>query len=131
MTVSRQQLERILKAQKYRCFLTGRPLTPSDVSVDHLVPLSRGGSQDVSNLRLVTRGANHAKSNLLLQEFVELCRDVVAEDRRRKRRKRGKPKRRPRARLACGHAGRNAPDRDLAQLCQDVVAETRRRKYRR
>ena len=91
MTVSRQQLERILKAQKYRCFLTGRPLTPSDVSVDHLVPLSRGGSQDVSNLRLVTRGANHAKSNLLLQEFVELCRDVVAEDRRRKRRKRGKP----------------------------------------
>ena len=125
MTVSRQQLERILKAQKYRCFLTGRPLTPADVSVDHLVPLSRGGSQDVSNLRLVTRGANHAKSNLLLQEFVELCRDVVAEDRRRKRRKRGKPKRRPRARpyaQRCDH---------FVSLCQDVVAETRRRKYRR
>ena len=131
MTVSRQQLERILKAQKYRCFLTGRPLTPSDGSVDHLVPLSRGGSQDVSNLRLVTRGANHAKSNLLLQEVVARCRDVVAEERRRKRRKRGKPQRRPRARLACGHAGRNAPDRDFVQLCQDVVAETRRRKYRR
>ena len=125
MTVSRQQLERILKAQKYRYFLTGRPLTPSDVSVDHLVPLSRGGSQDVSNLRLVTRGANHAKSNLLLQEFVELCRDVVAEERRRKRRKRGKPKRRPRARPyapRCDH---------FVSLCQDVVAETRRRKYRR
>ena len=125
MTVSRQQLERILKAQKYRCFLTGRPLTPADVSVDHLVPLSRGGSQDVSNLRLVTRGANHAKSNLLLQEFVELCRDVVAEDRRRKRRKRGKPTRRPRARPYAQRCD------DFVSLCQDVVAENGRRTSRR
>ena len=125
MTVSRQQLERILKAQKYRCFLTGRPLTPADVSVDHLVALSRGGSQDVSNLRLVTRGANHAKSNLLLQEFVELCRDVVAEDRRRKRRKRGKPKRRPRARPYAQRCD------DFVSLCQDVVAENGRRTSRR
>lgn len=110
MGVSRQQLAAILKRQGHRCFLSGRPLTPSNVSVDHLVPLSRGGSQDASNLRLVTRGANQAKSNLLLEEFVELCRDVVSEDRRRKRRK-GRTKR--------------------AALCRDVVSEDHRRKRRK
>ncbi len=98
MSVSRQQLETILKRQRHRCYLTGRPLTPANVSCDHLVPLSRGGSQDASNMRLVTRQANHSKANLLLEEFVQLCQDVVAEDRRRKRRKvktkrrRGRPK---------------------------------------
>ena len=49
-------------------------------------------------MRLVTRQANHSKANLLLEEFVALCQDVVAEDRKRKRRKvktkrrKGRPK---------------------------------------
>ncbi len=124
MSVSRQQLEAILKRQKYRCYLTGRPLDPSNVSCDHLVPLSRGGSQDASNMRLVTRQANHSKANLLLEEFVQLCQDVVAEDRKRKRRK-VKTKRRR------GRPKANPVLAEFVQQCRDVVAEDRKRKRRK
>ena len=94
-----QQLDALLQRQRNRCALTGHALTPMVVSLDHVVPLSRGGSQDLANCQLTTRAANHAKGSMLHEEFVALCQDVVAEDRRRRRRKKAQAhRRRPRRR---------------------------------
>ena len=60
-----------------RCALTGRVLTPETVSLDHIVPLSRGGGSTLDNIQFVTREANQAKSTMSQEEFIELCRDVV------------------------------------------------------
>jgi 5-methylcytosine-specific restriction endonuclease McrA len=52
-------------------------LTPETASLDHTLPLSRGGAHDISNLQVLDYQANTAKGSLTVEEFVELCRDVV------------------------------------------------------
>lgn len=68
----------ILEAQGYRCAYTGDELTPENTSADHRVPFSRGGSHGPENISLVLGVVNAAKGGMTLQEFVEMCRKVVA-----------------------------------------------------
>lgn len=64
--------------QGYKCALTGQQLRPDNTTVDHIVPLSRGGDHDITNVQLVTTEANKAKGTMLTSEFVALCRAVCA-----------------------------------------------------
>ena len=67
----------LAKKQKCRCVLTGELLTRDNISVDHIVPLSKGGMNVSDNLRLVTYDVNIVKNSLLDSEFLELCTRVV------------------------------------------------------
>ncbi len=58
------------------CMITGR-LLQRDAQLDHIVPIARGGSHDISNLRWVCPEANLAKRDLLDEEYLELCRDSI------------------------------------------------------
>lgn len=71
-------LYRIAKKQKLRCALTGEKLTNENISVDHIIPRSRGGTNVPDNLRLVILNANIARQALSDSDFLELCRKVVA-----------------------------------------------------
>lgn len=71
-------LWKLAKKQKLICALTGRKLTRETISVDHITPYSRGGSNGVDNLRMVHIDANMAKQNLADPEFLQLCREVVS-----------------------------------------------------
>lgn len=70
--VSAQELATLWNAQSGRCALTGAPLGP-DAHLDHILPRSRGGTSDPSNLRWLTPTANRLKGNLLDVELLELC----------------------------------------------------------
>lgn len=62
------------------CYLTGRPLDlykPSTYHFDHIVPAARGGSNKLSNLGLACKEANMAKSDMLVEDFIKLCKDVL------------------------------------------------------
>lgn len=48
--------------QDGRCVLTGDQLEPN-FEVDHIVPVSYGGGNEKSNLRLVNRNANRSRGN--------------------------------------------------------------------
>lgn len=71
-------LRELLLKQDYSCALTGRPLIPSNCSLDHIIPLSRGGTHTKENAQLVCEEVNRAKGMLKEDEFVALCKDVVA-----------------------------------------------------
>ena len=73
-----QDLRDMLDKQGYKCALTGRQLTHDNCSIDHVLPLCKGGSHTKENAQLVVAEANHAKGNLTDAEFLRLCRDVVA-----------------------------------------------------
>lgn len=63
-----------------KCYLTGRPLdweNPSTYSFDHIVPATKGGDNSLSNMGLVCREANQAKSDLRVDEFLALCQEVL------------------------------------------------------
>lgn len=62
--------------QKGRCALTGRRLDRS-AQLDHILPLARGGSDNIKNLQWLCREANLAKRELTDAEFANLCADVM------------------------------------------------------
>lgn len=59
------------------CALSGRPLEIQTAELDHRIPRSRGGGDDLTNLRLVAPEANRAKGALTDDELVALCRDIL------------------------------------------------------
>lgn len=63
-----------------KCYLTGRTIDINNTSsyhFDHIVPISKGGSNELDNLGICTKEANMAKSELLLEDFYALCEDVI------------------------------------------------------
>lgn len=51
------------------CPYCNKKLKPKDLSVDHIIPKSRGGSDDIRNLRLVCKKCNLLKGNFIESEF--------------------------------------------------------------
>lgn len=63
-----------------RCYLTGSQidLTKSETySLDHVSPISKGGTNDLENMGIATRNANMAKNDLTVSQFVALCKLVL------------------------------------------------------
>lgn len=62
------------------CYLTGKKIDlnmPSSYNLDHIVPTSKGGTNDLDNLGITCINANQAKGSLSLEEFHKLCEDVL------------------------------------------------------
>lgn len=59
----------IAKHQKLICPYTGMKLTRETISVEHVIPISRGGTNHRDNLMLVHVWANKMKLNHSLDEF--------------------------------------------------------------
>lgn len=55
------------RTAKQCCFCT-RMLTPSSATLEHVIPLSRGGGWDIGNLRLSCHCCNEERSN---SDFLE------------------------------------------------------------
>jgi 5-methylcytosine-specific restriction endonuclease McrA len=62
------------------CSLTGRPIDlmkPSTYQLDHIIPKSKGGENTLDNCQIVCKEANLAKHNLMTEEFIKLCEEIV------------------------------------------------------
>jgi 5-methylcytosine-specific restriction endonuclease McrA len=68
--------------QDYRCAMTGRVLTPATASIDHIVPLSRGGKHCPTNAQIIHAEVNAAKRNMTHEEFIAMCCEVADMARR-------------------------------------------------
>lgn len=75
--ITAKELWSIAKKQKLICPLTGRKLTKDNISLDHITPLTAGGTNEVSNLRFVHHDANVAKHVLSDLELLQLASDIV------------------------------------------------------
>lgn len=72
------ELKELYDSQNGCCAVTGRPikLGTGDASLDHIIPTSRGGGNEMDNLRWVHITVNRMKSNMLDSEFMEWL-DIV------------------------------------------------------
>ncbi len=77
--LSVSDLGEMLEQQRYLCALTGERLTPENLALDHIVPISEGGSFAVENSQLVTKAANRAKHTMTQADFIQLCGQVAAK----------------------------------------------------
>jgi 5-methylcytosine-specific restriction endonuclease McrA len=63
-----------------KCYLTGRDIDlhkTSEYHLDHIVPRSKGGPGTLENCNFACKAANVAKGDLSLEEFQQLCVEVV------------------------------------------------------
>jgi IS30 family transposase len=65
------------------CYLTGRKidiLQPKTYHCDHIFPVYKGGQSTLDNLGLLCRDANMAKGRLTIDEFLNLCSEVLTHN---------------------------------------------------
>jgi hypothetical protein len=75
--ISAKDLWSLWKKQRGRSALTGKRMTlRRRPELDHIIPKSKGGTHDLSNLRWALKLENRAKGNLSDKEFISLCSDV-------------------------------------------------------
>ena len=62
-----------------KCYLTGRSIdiTVDNYHFDHIIPLSKGGTCELSNLGITCPEANLSKTNLTVDEYLALCKEVL------------------------------------------------------
>ncbi len=74
MTISeskKQVLMKRLKTNDNRCPLCNNKIylfKPKTFNIDHIVPKSRGGTNNVDNLQIVHTKCNHLKSNQIINQ---------------------------------------------------------------
>lgn len=71
------ELMRVLESQDFKCALTGVPLTFESASLDHKIPVCRGGGHTTKNLWFIDRAVNRAKHTMSVGDFVAMCEAVV------------------------------------------------------
>lgn len=65
-----------------RCYLCGQPIDFKDLTIDHEVPLHRGGTNEFSNLQLACHRCNCAKGYMTLEELLETICQIVKYNKR-------------------------------------------------
>lgn len=61
---------------RYRCLYCGETFAPADLTRDHIIPKSRGGSDSWSNSATACRCCNHSKDNRTPEEWGHLLLEV-------------------------------------------------------
>ena len=62
----------------YTCVRCGKKLRKSDVDIDHIIPQSRGGSDNILNLQCMCKTCNRSKQNSMgLDTVKDLGKNIV------------------------------------------------------
>lgn len=70
-------IKNLLLLQNSICALTGDCLTFDNMELDHIIPTSKGGPNDIGNVRWVTKEANRMKQDKSDNELIELCKKIL------------------------------------------------------
>lgn len=65
-----------------KCEICGRQVKFKDMTVDHKIPLTKGGTNELENLQLAHLGCNRAKADMLYEEFLSLAQNIVKNSKR-------------------------------------------------
>ena len=53
------------------CAICGQPVKFKELTVDHMLPLSQGGTNDMGNLQLSCKECNLTKNRLTMEQFFD------------------------------------------------------------
>lgn len=66
---TREERKKVYNKAHGRCELCGHRLLFQDMTLDHIIPLSMGGNDNMENLQSLCLACNQFKSNILPDEF--------------------------------------------------------------
>jgi hypothetical protein len=67
----RDKLPHLIEKYGMKCYWCGCHLKPESLTIDHYIPLSKGGSNKIKNLRLACNGCNNKRGNVMPQETLQ------------------------------------------------------------
>lgn len=67
----------IWESQNEKCAYCGQRRKLKNMTVDHIIPLSKGGTDDISNLQCTCKMCNRLKDNMLPHEFTAFVRCIL------------------------------------------------------
>lgn len=73
---SENQRKIIYQRADGRCQLCGRKIEFNDMTVDHIIPISKGGSNDMDNTEATCFPCNQFKSNIFPEEFAHRITEI-------------------------------------------------------
>lgn len=62
------------------CYLSGKKInmtTDKDFQFDHIIPASKGGTNDLENLGILDREVNIMKQDMLVEDLLEKCKIIL------------------------------------------------------
>lgn len=62
------------------CAICGRPVKYNDMTIDHIIPLSSGGTNEKDNLELSCLRCNLMKSNMDFPEFFRSISEILVHN---------------------------------------------------
>lgn len=85
--ISKQKRLYIYKRDNYHCLACGKPVLKTNITIDHLIPIDCGGTDDEWNLATMHKNCNKKKGNKLLLQFQKIAFKLKkdADDRSNKR----------------------------------------------
>lgn len=67
----------IWERQNEKCAYCGQRKQLKRMTVDHIIPLSKGGTDDIENLQCTCKKCNRLKDDMLPHEFTEFIRGML------------------------------------------------------
>lgn len=67
---------RIWELQNEKCVYCGRRRQLKHMTIDHIIPLSKGGTNDEENIRCSCKMCNRLKDNMLPMEFSSFLHEI-------------------------------------------------------
>ncbi len=71
------EIRELLHKQDFKCFLTGRELSPENVEAEHILPVSQGGEHKVENLCLIIDSLRELKRYRNPEEILSIAKDII------------------------------------------------------
>lgn len=69
MRITKRMREYLYRKMQGRCAYCGQKIDISEMQIDHILPVSRGGSDNIDNLICSCQSCNHYKRAANLPEF--------------------------------------------------------------
>lgn len=60
-----------------RCAICGRYVPFTDFTVDHIIPISKGGTNSMDNLQCACKTCNMIKQDILLEDLIEKLSEII------------------------------------------------------
>ena len=76
MVLSYEQRLEIYNRANGKCVLCGKEIKINKMTIDHIIPLSMGGADEMSNMQCTCYACNQFKSNILPEQFEQKIADI-------------------------------------------------------
>lgn len=67
----------VYRKSKGHCCLCGEFVDYDDFTVDHIIPLAKGGTNDIDNLQCACKVCNNIKTDVLPNEFIDKITEMI------------------------------------------------------